>query len=107
MIQIIISSKKFLPFILKISVQSEAKNCLENFKRKTFAVLHINIRSLKKNFTNLKRFLEMVKIKFIASRISARCHETLDVLSDSNYVINRYKAIHHIRDKGKGGGILN
>ena len=49
----------------------------------------------------------MVKIKFIASRISARCHETLDVLIDSNYVINRYKAIHHIRDKGKGGGILN
>ena len=101
MIQIIISSKTFLPFILKISVQSEAKNCLENFKRKTFAVLHINIRSLKKNFTNLKRFLEMVKIKFIASRIS------LDVLSNSNYVINRYKTIHQIRDKGKGGGILN
>ena len=43
----------------------------------------------------------MVKIKFITSRIS------LDVLNDSNYVINRYKAIHQIRDKGKGGGILN
>ena len=43
----------------------------------------------------------MVKIKFISSRISARCRKTLDVLSDSNYVINRYKAIHHIRDKGK------
>ena len=49
----------------------------------------------------------MVKIKFIASRISARWRETLDVLSDSNYVINRYKTIHDIRDKGKGGGILN
>ena len=88
-------------------LQSEAKNCLENFKRKTSAVLHINIRSLKKSFNNLKIFSEMVKIKFIAPRISTKWCGTLDVLSDSNYVIDRYKAILHIRDKGKGGGILN
>ena len=49
----------------------------------------------------------MVKIKFIAPRISTKWCGTLDVLSDSNYVIDRYKAIRHIRGKGKGGGILN
>ena len=30
-----------------------------------------------------------------------------NVLNQSNYVMNRYKAIHQIRDKRKGGVILN
>ena len=30
-----------------------------------------------------------------------------NVLNQSNYVMNRYKAIHQIRDKSKGGVILN
>ena len=55
----------------------------------------------------MKRFLETVKIELSASRISARWCETLDVLNESNYVKNRYKAIHQIRDKRKVGVILN
>ena len=58
---------------------------------------------MNKNFGNLKEFLKTDKINFSASNISETWYETLDVLNDSYYVINGYKAVHQIRDKHNGG----
>ena len=68
-----------------------------------FSILHINIRSLQKNFDTFEEFLSSIK-EFPFSLI-ALTETWLHNNSPSLFTINNYKLCHIDRQNGKGGGV--
>ena len=82
----------------------ESTRNLNHFDKSSFSVLHLNIRSLQKNFDSLFNLLMTLKFKFKVICIT----ETWS--SDNSINLNlfklpQYKSIHQVRRTGKGGGI--
>ena len=81
---------------------SSSRSLLKN----SFSVLHINIRSMNKNFEKLREYLSHVKGHFsIIALTETRCS---DNKADENslWQLPNYRTIHQIRNSGqKGGGI--
>ena len=61
-------------------IPNEVKENLENFQQKSFSVLHLNIRSMSKNFESFREFLDSLCFSFRATFLSetsnAKPHET-------------------------------
>ena len=51
-------------------LMTEVKSSLASFDPNAFSVLHLNIRSMKKNFENFKEFLENLSVTFSAICLS-------------------------------------
>ena len=73
-------------------------------KAESFSVLHVNIRSLNKNFEKLKLLLSKIyySFKFICLTETWCKDEHLE--NNSNYHLNNYTAIHQERKSNKKGG---
>ena len=77
----------------------ELKSLNANSSADMPSILHLNIRSIKKNFENFKIFLTQV----LTSVHVFRRH---GLTSKSLYELPNYKNIHQIINYGKGGGVF-
>ena len=60
-------------------ISNAVKEKLENFQQKSFSVLHLNIRSMSKNFESFREFLDSLCFTFSAICLSetwCQSHET-------------------------------
>ena len=71
----------------------------------SFSFLHINIRSMQKNFEKFQEFFKFLKFNFSAVCLSETWCDSLNSTENSNYRLQRYKSFHQIRDGRKGGGL--
>ena len=69
---------------------TEVKRSLANFDPNAFSVLHLNIRSMKKNFENFKEFLKNVSVSFSAICLFETLCESQDESQNSNYILSGY-----------------
>ena len=85
-------------------IPNEVKENLEIFQQKWFSVLHLNIRSMIKNFESFRELLDSLCFSFSAICLSetwCQPHET----SNSNLQIPGYLSLHHTREDRRGGGL--
>ena len=69
----------------------------------SFSVLHLNIRSLNKNFESLKNVLVEIKFCFKVICITESwC--SVDLHTNNRYQLLNYVSIHQVRKNGKTGG---
>ena len=64
-------------------------------------MVHINARSLKKNFDNIELCLDSLDIKFDIVAVS---ENWLDKESKDSYSISGYQVIHIVRENTRGSG---
>ena len=75
-------------FLIKIF--TEVKSSLASFDPNAFSVLHLNIRSMKKNFENFKEFLKNLSVSFSAVCLSETWCESQDESQNSNYILSGF-----------------
>ena len=93
---------RILP-ILSIFSAEEGKLKLSCSKSNSFSLLHLNIRSLQRNFDKLTKFLDNLDFEFKVICISETwCSE--NVSCNSLYKIPNCNSNHQIRGNGKAGG---
>ena len=84
----------------------EFKNFLDNSSSPNhFSILHLNIRSIKKNFENLKLFLKSINFTFSVISFSETWLDYLSITRDSLYELPNYTSNHQIRSNRKRGGV--
>ena len=87
-------------------IPNEVKENLENLQQKSF-FLHLNIRSMSKNFESFREFLDSFCFSFSAqfliclSETWSQHHET----SNSNLQIPGYISLHQTKKIRRGGGL--
>ena len=80
----------------------EAKNTLQKLRNNSgFSAIHINLRSINKNFNNLTTFLNHCDHEFSIIALTESWHKT----GNSNYNLHNYNVVHLPRDNKTGGGI--
>ena len=67
-----------------------------------FSILHLNIRSIKKNFENFKLFLSFLDFSFSVICFSETWFDDLD---NSVYDLPNYISKHQVRSDRRGGGV--
>ena len=70
-----------------------------------FSILHLNIRSIKKNFENFKLFLSSFSFDYSIICLSETWLDDSFLESQSLYELPNYKSVHQVRNNGKGGGV--
>ena len=82
----------------------ELQRFLGDDKDESVSVLHLNIRSIDKNFENFEMLLLNLNFSFSIICFSETClnHSNVD---NSNYELPNYVSIHQIRNHYKGGGV--
>ena len=83
----------------------EYKNLNENDSADMLSILHLNIRSIKKNFKNFKLFLSSLSFASNIICFSETWLNESSLTSQSLYELPHYKSIHQIRNYGKGRGV--
>ena len=83
----------------------ETKSKLSCFDNKSFSILHLNIRSFKKNFDKLVNFLDTSSFNFKVICVSETWCSSEHNNSDL-YKLTNYSSIHQTRSSGKTGGGL-
>ena len=89
---------------------NEPKTSVSNKDSESFAVLHLNIRSMRKNFEIFQEFFKDLKFNlqfktFNAIFLSEIWCESIYATKNSNYRLNGYRSFHQIRKRRKGGGL--
>ena len=82
----------------------ESTRNLNHFGKSSFSMLHLNIRSLQKNFDSLFNLLMTLKFEFKVICITETwCSD--NSMNHNLFKLPQYKSIHQVRRTGKGGGI--
>ena len=82
----------------------ESTRNLNHFDKSSFSMLHLNIRSLQKNFDSLFNLLMTLKFEFKVICITETwCSD--NSMNHNLFKLPQYKSIHQVRRTGKGGGI--
>ena len=82
----------------------ESSRNFKNFDKISLSVLHLNIRSLQKNFDSLRNLLMTLKSKFKVTCITeTRCSDSS--MNHNLLQLPQYKSIHQTRRAGKGHGV--
>ena len=69
-----------------------------------FSILHLNIRSIQKNFEKFKLFLLSTKTDFkVICLTETWCHN-IEIEFNSNFQSKNYKVVHQVRNSEKPGG---
>ena len=71
-------------------LMTEVKSSLKGFNSNSFSVLHLNIRSMKKNFKNFKEFLKNLSVSFSAICLSETWCESQEESQNLNYFLSVY-----------------
>ena len=79
----------------------ETKSKLSCCDNKPFSILHLNIRSFKKNFDKLVSFLATLSLDFKVICVTETWCSNSDL-----YKLTNYSSIHQTRSSGKTGGGL-
>ena len=69
---------------------TKVKSSLASFDPNAFSGLHLNIRSMKKNFENFKEFLKNLSVRFSAICFSETWCESQDESQNWNYILSGY-----------------
>ena len=85
-------------------LMTEVKSSLASFDPNDCSVLHLNIRSMKKNFENFKEFLENLSVSFSAICLSETWCESQDESQNSNYILSGYNFFDQYRQHRRGRG---
>ena len=72
---------------------------------KSLSVLHLNTRSLKKNFDSFKHFLSSLNFEFRIICFSEIWLDDSALACESLYKLPHYNSVHQLRGHGKGGGV--
>ena len=83
-------------------IPNEVKENLENFKQKSFSVLHLNIRSMSKNFESFREFLDPLCFSFSAICLSETWYQPHET-ANSNLQIPGYVSLLQTRKNRRGG----
>ena len=67
--------------------------------------LHINIRSINKNFENFNLFLSSLAFTFSVICFSETCLDKTTISNESLYELPNYTSIHQVRKQKRGGGV--
>ena len=86
-------------------LMAEAKSSLKGFDPNAFSVLHLNIRSMKKNFKTFKEPLENLSVTFSAICLSETWCESQEEPQYSNYILSGYNFFYQYRQYCRGGGV--
>ena len=70
-----------------------------------FSILHLNIRSLKKNFDSFKLFLSGLNFEFSIICFSETWLDESALAYESLYKLPHYNRVHLLRGHGKGGSV--
>ena len=97
-------NKKFQSLDTPYLMPGEFHNFLDNSSDQ-FSVLHLNIRSIKKNFENFKLFLNLINFTFSVICLSETWWDDLATIEKSLYEIPNYNSTHQARTDRKGSGI--
>ena len=91
------------PYFSADEFNSSSDKLLKN----SFSVLHINIRSLNKNFEKLREYLSLVKRDFIVVALTETWCNDEKATQNSLLQLPNYTPIHQIRNNGqRGGGVV-
>ena len=82
----------------------ELQNFLGDDKDENVSVLHLNIRSINKNFESFKIFLSNLNFSFSIICFSETWLNNSNV-DNSNYELPNYVSVHQIKNHYKGGGV--
>ena len=80
-------------------------NVLNEFSSKTFSILHINIRSINKNFQNFKFFLSFLSFTFSIIYFSETWFDDSIFTSTSLHKLPNYVSTHQITSDHKVVGV--
>ena len=83
---------------------NEIDKNFQNFSKESFSVLHLNIRSMNKNFEAFQDFYKSLNTKF--SIICLTETWANDSNQNSSFQLEGYISVHQIRKSCKGGGIV-
>ena len=84
--------------------RGESSRNLNNFDNNSFSILHLNIRSLQKNFDRLFNLLMTLKFEFKEICITETwCSD--NTMNYNLFELPQYKSILQVRRTSKGGGI--
>ena len=70
-----------------------------------FSVLHVNIRSINKNFETFKNFYSRLNCKFSVMCFSETWATDNSICKDSNFQIENYIVLHQVRESRRRGGL--
>ena len=82
----------------------ELQNFLGDDKDENVSVLHLNVRSINKNFESFKIFLSNLNFSFSIICFSETWLNDSN-LDNSNYELPNYVGVHQIKNHYKGGGV--
>ena len=72
---------------------------------KSFSILHVNIRSLNKNFENFKLMLSDLNYEFSMICLSETWCSNESFQNNSDYNLSQYNSVHQERKNKRGGGV--
>ena len=87
----------------------EIYNNFKDTSAKKFSFLHLNIRSLTKNFVAFEKIYKNLSFKFSRVCLSEASTSCMDIYKNSFFQLDGYTAVHQIRrnHKEEGGGQLH
>ena len=89
-----------MPYFSIDEFNSSSEKLLQN----SFSILHINIRSLNKNFKKLRKYLSLVKRDFNVVALTETWCNYDKAAQNSLLQLPNYTPIHQIRNNGQRGG---
>ena len=78
----------------------------QNFSKESFSVLHLNIRSMNKNFEAFQDFYKSLNTKFSIICLTETWANDSDINHNSLFQLEGYIPVHQIRKSRQGGGIV-
>ena len=76
------------------------------FLKDSFSVLHLNIRSINKNFESFKEFYSKIKFKFSIVCFSETWVDDISFSKNLNFQLSGYRALHETRKNRMAGGVV-
>ena len=84
---------------------NEFQNNFQCFLKDSFSVLHLNIRSMNKNFESFKELYSTINFKFSIVCFSETWVDDISFSKNSNFQLSGYQVLHQARKNCKGGGV--
>ena len=93
------------PLDTKYFNPNEIREGFEYLCKNGFSVLHVNIRSINKNFETSQNFYFKLNCTFSVICFSETWTTDNSICNDSNFQIENYTVLHQVRESGRGGGL--
>ena len=81
------------------------KTNFKDFSKNSFSVLHLNIRSINKNFEAFTEFYSKLNYIFSVICFSETWASEENINKNSTFQLKNYNVIHQVRNSRKGGGL--